>query len=1118
MIDHKIPLKANRVLNLILVALLLILIRVWYLGVIQHDQHLELARKPQRRVIVERVERASIRDRFNIPLALNKIQYNAAVCFAQIRQIPSTQWKKDEKGKWARHPARSIYISQLSKMLADELMMDPTTIEDVIVGKACLFPHTPFVIKEDLSEEEYYRLRLLEKDWVGVQAQRASKRVYPLGKVACDILGYLGPISQKEYVAIAREMEELQTYLTQREAGELIPLPVGFDSPMQARRRLKELQEKAYTINDLVGKEGIEAAFDQDLRGNFGKKITEVDTKGNFIRELPGGRKSKSGDRILLTISSELQEFAEALLAQNESFRDVKDRNGNLRFDYPWIKGGAIVAMDPKSGEVLALASYPRIDPNDFVSTRDPDAKRAKEFNLIRWLESDNYAGEIWNGSRTLEREGFSTQTSSFFEEKLPLTWERYLELILPLEGSVRRAIDRIGNLKNAFDIQSALLSLLTLSAQDDVSLLINAMYEGESHHPSKTSFPEETLEAIRARLQEKGSQFTAQKHQLDRFIAPIPYNADKLLALDLLFLVAKKADFSGPLIASVGDLNFAVHRTLSQAALSLQTQLRTTVQDLYHDLGFTEWRKEHFKEFLKNKRKEEKEKKRYTRPYTEYLEQLEQGLFSQFWKKNRWHLIYGFVLGKIPEKFPEELKGYMTQILEMDKSELFVHPAFEKLKGFLLSLEPQLALNFLETLHTYKELSRPLFGHYHHLRNAKGVQTEKQLAAAFYPLYGFSYGRSYAFRQVTPLGSVFKIVTGYEGVRQKYESTRELNPLTLIDDLKRELHNTSKQVLGYRLDGQPILRMYKGGQMPRSSHSHIGRIDLLGALEQSSNIYFSILAAEHFNHPNELADAARLLGFGSRTGIELPGEVSGVVPDDLAYNLTGLYSCAIGQHSLVVSPLQTALMISAIANHGSVLKPRILKSIAGKEALTQHLSPFESSSFTYKDELAAVGISFPLFIHSQKEEFSSFVSDMATEVKRTIPLPSPVRNYLMEGMRRVHLGPRGTARPHIIRTLLQNPKLMRDYINIQHSVVGKTGTAEILYKNTIDAETEARKVDQTWFAAVSFPEGDQKQEDPELAVVVLLRFGEKGGKESAPLAMQMIKKWREIKKKHNVQ
>ena len=71
--DYNIPDKTNKVLNIIILGLLLIVVRVWYLAIVQHDDHLEKARRPKRRTVIEKTERATIRDRFNIPMALNKI-------------------------------------------------------------------------------------------------------------------------------------------------------------------------------------------------------------------------------------------------------------------------------------------------------------------------------------------------------------------------------------------------------------------------------------------------------------------------------------------------------------------------------------------------------------------------------------------------------------------------------------------------------------------------------------------------------------------------------------------------------------------------------------------------------------------------------------------------------------------------------------------------------------------------------------------------------------------------------------------------------------------------------------------------------------------------------------
>src|SRR5580658_4539201 len=91
---HDIPTKANRILHFILIAMVLIFVRVWHLAIIQYDQKLEESRKPQHRTVIEPATRATIRDRFNLPLAINKVTYQATILYSQLRDIPAFKWQK----------------------------------------------------------------------------------------------------------------------------------------------------------------------------------------------------------------------------------------------------------------------------------------------------------------------------------------------------------------------------------------------------------------------------------------------------------------------------------------------------------------------------------------------------------------------------------------------------------------------------------------------------------------------------------------------------------------------------------------------------------------------------------------------------------------------------------------------------------------------------------------------------------------------------------------------------------------------------------------------------------------------------------------------------------------
>ncbi|HSX12462.1 MAG TPA: hypothetical protein VLF61_03135, partial [Rhabdochlamydiaceae bacterium] len=820
--------------------LVFILARVWYLTVLERDVELQNASRPQRRSSIQRVERATIRDRFNLPLATNKIQYNAAVCYAQIRQIPTSLWQK-ENGKPCKIFARKLHVEKLSELLAKELSMDPVVIEDMIHGKASLLPHTPFVLKEDIPEAVYYRLKMAEKDWLGLQMERSAKRIYPQGKTACDAIGYIGMINSTEYYKIAQEIKELQNYLNEREEGKLLFLPKGYQTPLEVRQRLKELQEKAYTINDLVGKSGIEKYFDEKLRGLYGKKSYEVDVKGNFLRELPGRRPPVSGQRLILTLSSELQQTAEELLSSYELFQDQRDQERNPNRRHPWQRGGAIVALLPQTGEVVALASYPRFNPNDFTCLRDAQKRREKRPHILKWLENETYIGDIWDGKTTLTRELYDPKQERYFEDKQPLTWDSYLTAILPQDSSIRKAIDKVHLLKTALALQEDLKELLLFSGQPSLSTLIETLYHDGFHTPLRHPAKKEEKEAVRNAFSLHHDEVVLLKKKIDPYLQAISHNNDKLLFIDLLRVVAKSENFSPEMVTALDAMTLSEYRLLTQGINRYLGALRLKMEDLFKQYDFKTWRVENFKKYLEEKRAEEKKARKATRPYPEYLERLSKTMFQEFWEKNRLHFIETFITGEVAQN-----SLYFQSIVET-KSKLAYDPNLEKLHTFLTGLSPSLRTEFLKTLRPFEELNRPLLGKYPNVRNQNGVQLEKHLAAAFYPYGGFGYARSQAYRQASPQGSIFKLAIACEALKKRYaHHPGNLNPFTLTDVSRDPL-------MGYLENGEAVKRLYKGGKLPKTSHPDMGKLDLQSALEQSSNVYFSLLAGDYIEEPGKL-------------------------------------------------------------------------------------------------------------------------------------------------------------------------------------------------------------------------------------------------------------------------
>ena len=131
-----------------------------------------------------------------------------------------------------------------------------------------------------------------------------------------------------------------------------------------------EVQQEGYTIGDLVGASGLEASLQHVLQGRNGIRRSEVTAAGRPQSDKivdPG----KKGDDIVLTIDSSLQRRAESVL--QEALPEINEGRAKYKVPPEPLVRGAIIALDPRTGEVLALASSPSYDPNWFSRTPSPD-------------------------------------------------------------------------------------------------------------------------------------------------------------------------------------------------------------------------------------------------------------------------------------------------------------------------------------------------------------------------------------------------------------------------------------------------------------------------------------------------------------------------------------------------------------------------------------------------------------------------------------------------------------------------------------------------------------------------------------------------------------------------
>ncbi len=161
-------------------------------------------------------------------------------------------------------------------------------------------------LAKNLKAKQVLRFREVEQTLKGAQVNEELVRYYPFGTLAAHVLGYTQPITGQEF---------------------------------------EILSSKGYLIRDRIGRTGVEAAYEEHLRGQWGGEMLEVDAFGAVQRSL-GVRPAVAGKDLFLTLDFELQRSAEKALSDKTA--------------------GAIVVLDPRTGAILAMASKPTFDPNFF--------------------------------------------------------------------------------------------------------------------------------------------------------------------------------------------------------------------------------------------------------------------------------------------------------------------------------------------------------------------------------------------------------------------------------------------------------------------------------------------------------------------------------------------------------------------------------------------------------------------------------------------------------------------------------------------------------------------------------------------------------------------------------
>jgi penicillin-binding protein 2 len=204
--------------------------------------------------------------------------------------------------------------------LAGLLNMDPADINESIDSN----PGSRFDLVRVAQDVPEATARLISEshlDLPGVEVVVEARREYLLGPLVSQLLGYTGPVNAQQ---------------------------------------LAKLKSQGYLSDDLIGKAGVEAKYESELRGVYGSEQVERDAQGRKIQVLSTVSPAQAGDSLVLTIDTKEQQLAQKALTWGMKAAG--------------LKRGVLIVMNPQTGEILALVSLPTYDDNLFargISNKD---------------------------------------------------------------------------------------------------------------------------------------------------------------------------------------------------------------------------------------------------------------------------------------------------------------------------------------------------------------------------------------------------------------------------------------------------------------------------------------------------------------------------------------------------------------------------------------------------------------------------------------------------------------------------------------------------------------------------------------------------------------------------
>jgi penicillin-binding protein 2 len=284
----------------------IIFFRLWYLQILTGEQYVEKAAKNTLRELPIAAPRGQIVDREGDVLVTSKVT-NA------VQLVP---WELPPKGPHRR---------ALYRRLGEQLEMSPRTIREIEEKGVSELPYAPVTIKTNAGRGALTVLAERQNDYPGVKQEEVSVRDYPDNDMAAQVFGYVSQITKEE------------------------------DEPHNPQHT----NFKGVKPGTIVGQQGLEYQYDRYLRGKAGAQQVQIDSENQVQPANLPEIKPHAGYTLRLTLDLALQKEGEIALRKGMELAHAIGNPGN---------GGAFLAMEPRSGGILAMGSYPSFNPNRFTN------------------------------------------------------------------------------------------------------------------------------------------------------------------------------------------------------------------------------------------------------------------------------------------------------------------------------------------------------------------------------------------------------------------------------------------------------------------------------------------------------------------------------------------------------------------------------------------------------------------------------------------------------------------------------------------------------------------------------------------------------------------------------